>query len=269
MPFSPYLRRWKLVPDGEPVHTHSSDLLPVRFGDQAAMLKLPREDEERFGGGLMLWWNGEGAARVLAHDEETGALLLERLTGSRSLVGMVEAGQDDEASRVLCAVAACLHAPRSRPLPDLVPLKTWFRALEPASRQYGGILLDSARAARALLATPQEVGVLHGDLHHENVLDGGERGWLAIDPKRLLGERGFDYANIFCNPDLPTALRPGRLARQSYIVAEAAGLDRERLLQWVLAYAGLSAAWWLEGGRDDEAGPVLAVAQLALAELDL
>jgi streptomycin 6-kinase len=43
---------------------------------------------------------------------------------------------------------------------------------------------------------------LHGDLHHENVLDFGERRWLAIDPHGLHGERFFDFANIFTNPDL-------------------------------------------------------------------
>ncbi|WP_019584818.1 aminoglycoside phosphotransferase family protein [Deinococcus apachensis] len=272
MMFGEYLRRWNLTPDGDPIHTHSSDLLPVKFAGEPAMLKLPRGAEERFGGLLMLWWNGDGAARVLDHDEATGALVLERVTGPRSLVRMVHEGQDDGASRILCAVAARLHAPRPAPLPELVPLETWFRALEPASRQYGGILVDSASAARHLLAAPQDLSVLHGDLHHENVLDGGPeaqggRGWLAIDPKRLLGERGFDHANIFCNPDLKVAAAPGRLARQAHVVAEAAGLDRGRLLQWVLAYAGLSVSWWLEDGRHDEAEPVLEVARIAAAEL--
>ncbi|GAA5511758.1 hypothetical protein Dcar01_00471 [Deinococcus carri] len=271
-PFAPYLNRWQLVPDGEALHTHSSDLLPVRAGGQPAMLKLPRGAEERRGGGLMRWWQGDGAARVLAYDEGTGALLLERLTGPRSLVQMVREGQDDEASRILCGVAARLHVPRARPLPELAPLERWFRSLEAASRQHGGMFVEAADTARQLLETPRDVGVLHGDLHHENVLDGsrleqGGRGWLAIDPHSLLGERGFDYANIFCNPDLKTATQPGRLARQSHVVAQAAGLERSRLLQWVLAYAGLSAAWWLEDGRHDEAQPVLTVAALAAAEL--
>jgi streptomycin 6-kinase len=74
-----------------------------------------------------------------------------------------------------------------------------------------------------LLATQRDVVALHGDMHHENVLRFGSRGWLAIDPKGLTGERGFDYANIFCNPDGATATMPGRLARQTRVVAEAAG----------------------------------------------
>lgn len=264
MPFAPYLTRWNLVPDGAALHTHSSDLLPVRFQGRAAMLKVARSAEEEVGHGLMVWWSGIGAAQVLAHDGP--ALLLERIEGGRSLTALAGAGQDDEASHILCRVAAQLHTPRPPPLPKLVPLETWFRALGPAARRYGGLLVDCAATARQLLDTPQEVRVLHGDLHHENVLDGGERGWLAIDPKGLTGERGFEYANIFCNPDMQAATRPGRLARQSWVVAQAAGLDRHRLLEWMLAYAGLSAAWHLEDGRSDLAAPVLEAARLAAAQ---
>jgi streptomycin 6-kinase len=123
--------------------------------------------------------------------------------------------------------------------------------------------------ADGLLQAPRDVVVLHGDIHihHRNVLDFDARGWLAIDPKRVVGERGFDYANLFCNPELETVRAPGRLARQLDVVAEAAGLERERLLQWIMAYAGLSAAWFLEDGDAESAKGDLAVAGLALREL--
>ena len=108
--------------------------------------------------------------------------------------------------------------------------------------------------------------MLHGDIHHGNVLDGEERGWLAIDPKGLFGERGFDYANIFCNPDGSIALREGRLARQLEVVSEAASLERRRMLEWILAYAGLSAAWSLTS-ETEQPEVALGVAQIAAAEL--
>jgi len=94
------------------------------------------------------------------------------------------------------------------------------------------------------------VRVLHGDIHHQNILDFGADGWLAIDPKGLLGEHYFDYANIFCNPNEETAMKPGRLERQARVISERAGLDYQRLLQWGLAYAGLSAAWHFEEGSN-------------------
>jgi streptomycin 6-kinase len=227
------------------------------------MLKIARSIEERRGNTVLVWWNGAGAARVLAHDDH--AILTERATGSRSLADMARHGHDDEASRIICGVAAKLHAARSTALSDLVPLSEWFAELAPAAASHGGVLLQAASAARDLLATQRDGCVLHGDLHHGNLLDFGTRGWLAIDPKGLIGERGFDFANIFCNPDLAVATAPGRLARQASVVAESAQLDRSRLLRWILAYAGLSAAWTLSQGGD--AMVALAVAELASAEI--
>jgi streptomycin 6-kinase len=261
--FDDCLARWGLTPDGAPIATRSSDLLPVRRAGVPVMLKIAREAEERWGGHLMSWWGGDGAARVLAQDG--AALLLERATGERSLIEMARGGRDDEASRIICKVAARLHAPRSCPPPALIPLPRWFEALEPAAARHGGILIPAAATARELLVAPQEVVVLHGNLHHGNVLEFRRRGWLAIDPKRLVGERGFDFANLFCNPDLAVARASGRLARQATVVAEAAGLDRLRLLRWILACAGLSAAWHLEDGETAEIA--LAVAGLAAAEV--
>lgn len=260
-----YLTRWRLIPDGDPVATPSSILLPVRRDGAPAMLKVAHGEEERRGAAVMVWWNDKGAARVLEHDGD--ALLMERASGSDTLIDFSQSGHDDEASRIICAAVARLHAPRKQPFPEtLVPLPRWFEALEPAAARHGGILRESAAAARQLLADPREIVVLHGDVHHGNILDFGERGWLAIDPKGLLGERGFDYANTFCNPDDDIATAPGRLARQASIVAEAANLDRTRLLQWILAYAGLSAAWSMEDGGDPDLA--LRVAQIAAAELN-
>lgn len=262
--FKKYMAKWELIPDGEPFITQSSMFLPALYKNIPAMLKIALVSEEQAGGQLMVWWNGQGAARILAHDRN--AFLMERAIGEKSLVTMAKHHQDDESSRIICEVVARLHAPNNKSLPPtLVPLSVWFRSLESASEQYGGMFAQAAASAHDLFKEPQEIVVLHGDIHHANILDFGKRGWLAIDPKGLLGERGFDFANIFCNPDKDIATKPGRLEHQATIVAEAAGLDRTRLLQWILAYAGLSAAWHLEDKSDPEIA--IAVAEIALAAL--
>jgi streptomycin 6-kinase len=259
-----YLARWRLTPDGTPLTTRTSILLPVRHDGMPAMLKIATEAEELRGVQLMVWWQGEGAARVLAHDGD--ALLMERAMGEGSLVQRARNDRDDETSRLICDVAARLHAPRDRPAPQfLVPLTRWFAELEPAAGRYGGLLNLAASTARELLETSQDIVVLHGDIHHGNILDFGSRGWLAIDPKGLVGERGFDFVNLLRNPDAQIALAPGRFSRQVTVIAEAAGLDRVRLLKWTLAFTGLSAAWILADGNTPELD--LAVAELALAEL--
>ena len=261
-----YLDRWHLARDGDPVETRSSLLLTVRRDGLPAMLKIAKEAEERRVAETMAWWDGDGAARVLAHDGD--ALLMERAMGPGSLAAMARGGDDELATRILCGAAAALHAPRGRPVPSsLVPLPAWFRALEPGAARHGGLLERAAATARGLFAAPWErdMAVLHGDIHHGNVLDFGARGWLAIDPKGLWGERTFDFVNILRNPDDDTAKEPGRFARQVRLIAATAGLDRVRLLQWTLAFSGLSAVWVMEDG--DDPWPDLRIAGLAAAEL--
>lgn len=261
--FDAYLDRWSLTRDGDPIATHSSDLLPVGSGNIPAMLKVARNEEDRRGAGLMSWWDGNGAARVLAHDGD--AILLERATGRRSLTDMAREGQDDAASGIICGVAMTLHAHRGSPPANLIPLSEWYAELPRVAGADTGIFTQASSTAAELLSSPQDRCVLHGDLHHGNVLDFGARGWLTIDPKGLVGERGFDFANILCNPDLGIATSPGRLVRQITVVAEAAQLDPARLLRWDFAYAALSAAWTIGEHRD----PTLAltIAHMAAAEI--
>jgi len=266
--FKPYLDRWLLQPDGDPIATNAANLLPVLHGGETAMLKVAHEADEIFGAAMMDWWQGNGAARVIAQDG--AAMLMERAAGNRSLVEMVRAGDDDAATTIICTAAARLHRPRPQPLPPLKPLEAWFAALEPGAAKYGGIVGAAHRAFKALMAEPCDVAVLHGDLHHENVLDfGSDRGWLAIDPKGLHGDRGYDFANIVCNPerDFGIVTSPRRIVRQVGIIAKQARYDRRRLMLWLLAYCGLSAAWILDDG--DSPSLEFAVAGTVVAELGL
>lgn len=262
--FAAYLTRWGLVPDGAPIVTRAARLLPVRRGDEPAMLKVATDPDERHGHILLRWWAGDGAARLLAADDT--ALLLERATGSRSLAELARSGHDDEATIALCDAIAALHRPRPTPIPaGLVDLPTWFSALGPGARRHGGLLREALATASRLLADLRDVRPLHGDLHHDNVLDFGARGWLAIDPKHLLGDPAFDYAVVFANPDMaggpPLAVHERVFHRRLELVTQRSGIARARLLDWLLAWSGLSAAWILADGDAPEID--LRIAELA------
>jgi streptomycin 6-kinase len=214
------------------------------------MLKVARIPDEQAGYRLMSWWSGQGAAKVFAAAD--GALLMERGLGPGDLAQMARAGHDDEACRILCRTASRLHAPRAQRPPELHPLDRWFQPLFDLAPGHS-VLAPSAALARTLLTDPRDIRPLHGDLHHENVLDFADRCWLAIDPHGLLGERTFDFANIFTNPDLgdpavPVATLPGRLEARLGIVVEETGVEARRILEWVLAWTGLSAAWFIGDG---------------------
>ncbi len=136
--FDNWLVRWNLAQDGEAIMTgqSSSLLLPVLRDGTRAILKIAVDEEEIRGGDVMDWYAGDGAAKVLAH--EGPALLLERLSGPRDLTTMARSGHDDEATEIICAVVARLHAPKER-----APPKSSFR------REYGFASLIQPRIGTA------------------------------------------------------------------------------------------------------------------------
>ncbi|VEF68272.1 hypothetical protein SB00175_05010 [Klebsiella oxytoca] len=174
--YTHWLNLWNLIPDGSPFKTHTSLLLPVRTAkdDTQAMLKITQDSDEKRGSSLMAWWGGNGAAQVIAFDNE--AILLVRATSSASLTNMSREGQDTEACRILCERANKLHKSPKKPLPQLTSLQEWFYPLKSAASRYGGSLVISSGYADELLETPQDVVALHGDLHHDNVLHFGTPG---------------------------------------------------------------------------------------------
>jgi len=261
-----WCERWDLIPDGAAFSTPytRSLLMPVRQANRAAMLKVAGGPDEDRGAKLMAWWRGEGAAEVLRY--ETPALLLERAADAEALSRLAFEGSDDAATAVLCATIAELHRPRERaPLAELAPLTQWFLALRQAATQ-GGLFAQAWALAEPLLVSAQDIVSLHGDVTHGNVLDFGEAGWLAIDPKGLIGERGYDYANLFRGPTL-SVVTPDRFRRQLDLTARLSGLDRARLHRWVISHGALSAAWTAAEGAS--AARSLDFVDLALAQLDL
>src|SRR5262249_6665125 len=169
--FGHYLEHWNLAPDGEPIITPTSRLLPVRAAGVPAILKIADPDEEQIGNQLMIWWNGHGSARVMAHWEN--AILIERGTDGASLADVVSKQGDDEASGVICSVLAKIHAPRGLPPPALPSLAEWFEPPGRAADAQPGIHRVAATNASNLPASQRDVVVLHGDMHHRNVLNFG------------------------------------------------------------------------------------------------
>ncbi|RII86465.1 streptomycin phosphotransferase, partial [Clavibacter californiensis] len=165
--------------------------------------------------------------------------------------------RDDRATRILARAAARLHlVPLDATMvAEAVPLTVWFRELLEPVRPLPRPLDRGAGVARELLAGSGPGVVLHGDVHHGNVMrfgdgngdddrdDSDSDAWRAIDPKALVGDPGFDTANVLANPTPAIALRPGRLARRARVVAEETGADLDAVLAWTEAWCALSAAW--------------------------
>ena len=259
--------QWELTPTGDGFSTPSSHLQPVSRRGERAMLKVARIEEEANGCRLLAWWNGHGAAPIFEHDDQAVVLAW----GGDSLATLSTSGSDELATRILCDVAAQLHAVSRQTFADrpagLIPFDEWFRSLFERAGTPGFYARSAALARRLMNETePSDLVVLHGDLHHGNVLDFGERGWLAIDPKYLVGHRVFDYTNILCNPD--RALAEAQFDRRIELITELAGIDETALLQWTVAWTGLSASWFAADGATDDEERALGIGALAEARLN-
>jgi streptomycin 6-kinase len=240
----------ELEPPFEPAHI--SLVVPVRCEDgSAAVLKVnfPEPESEREADALACW-DGAGAARLLGRDDERRALLVERCLPGSSLWDVEEDEANEIAAGVLVQLWAAPPTAGFRPLVD--EAARWADGLlaswEEAGRPFERTLLERAVEFIRTDASGEDAVLLHQDLHGGNILR-SERGWLAIDPKPLVGERAFDVASLLRDrrDDLARDPDPAtRVQRRVDFYSERLQLDRERVRGWGIAHA---LAWGFEGGR--------------------
>ncbi|MER6016428.1 aminoglycoside phosphotransferase family protein [Streptomyces bluensis] len=245
-----FLDRWELRVDGPSMYGMSALVLPVvRRDGTPAVLKLQLLDEESVGEPVALRvWDGDGAVRLLDHDEATGTILLERLDPARMLSHVPDTR---EAVLVIARLLAHLTSfPAPEGMPRLADIAAAMvdetpRALEqvedPTARR---LLADCAAAVREVLDEPGD-RLLHWDLHDENVLASERAPWLAIDPKPLAGDPGFDLW-----PALDNRFDPDELAWRFDAMTDVLSLDRARARAWTLGRVLQNCLWDIEDGRD-------------------
>lgn len=255
-PLAGALERWSLSRPILVIETATSWIYRVEQEDRSpAALKLLRphaEEEERRGSQLLRWYDGRGAAKVFALASD--AVLMEWIEGG-SLGELVHADRDGEATSLLCEVVSQLHASRSAELPSLQPLGERFGALFGTDltawpQEAVPSVVRAIGIAEEVLSEPGPVVPLHGDLHHDNILFAGDR-WLAIDPKGLIGNAAYEYANSFQNPvgAERLVLSLSRVERHADALATRTDIPRASLLRWATAHTALSGAWHVQDGR--------------------
>ncbi|TWP49273.1 aminoglycoside/hydroxyurea antibiotic resistance kinase [Lentzea tibetensis] len=237
--------RWRLTPDGELMNGFCAVVLPVRQADgHPAVLKLTWIDEETEHEALALkLWDGKGVVRLLDHDPELGALLLERLDHSYSL-------HDAPIEEAIDVVGGLIRTLR-------IPAPAEVRRVEPEIADHPAVpakLLDAAREIGEELVKSQGDTLVNEDLHYENVLRGGREPWLMIDPKPVSGDPEWAVIPLLWNRFSELDSERGLSDRFAAICA-AGDLDPERALGWTLHRAVSNWIWCLE--EDPEAEDVL------------
>ncbi|MER5933822.1 aminoglycoside phosphotransferase family protein [Streptomyces sp. NPDC002054] len=264
-----FLERWELRPSGPAMHGVAALVLPVDRADGTpAALKLQPVDEETAGEPAALRaWGGQGCVRLLEHDEATGTLLLERLDERRHL-SAVAAADPRRAVQVIAELLARLTAvpapPGMRGLGDMAAglLAAVPEAVGklPDGRERE-LLLDCAAALREVAGEPGD-RLLHWDLHFDNVLAGGREPWLAIDPKPLAGDPGFDLM-----PAIRNRFDHDEVRWRFDLLTEVLGLDRERARGWTLGRVLQNCLWDIADATVADGAYELDGEQLAVAEL--
>jgi streptomycin 6-kinase len=257
-----YLSAWDLSDPRLLSQTMTSHIYTVVYDGEVVVLKLlsASEKDEQRGALALSYFDGRGAVRLLHYDD--GAQLMEYASGY-ALVTLVEHGKDEEATHIIAQIIKQLHSvPQDTPKDGLVMLHRWFDALfvkAAADRHVGieSIFARGATLAEQLLTDQQEIRVLHGDIHHYNIQH-SPRGWLAFDPKGVVGERTYDCANTLCNPVMPELVHnETRLLNNAAILADALELERARVLAFTYVYACLNASWWTQLRHRKEAEDIV------------
>ncbi|MFD5828676.1 aminoglycoside phosphotransferase family protein [Lentzea sp. NPDC060358] len=233
--------RWRLTPDGPLMHGFCAVVLPVRLADgHPAVLKLTWVDAETEHEPLALrLYDGNGAVRLLGHDAELGALLLERLD-RHSL-------DDEPVDLAIGVLGELLRRHRGITAPAEVRR---FRDTLPADHPVvGRRLLDAAREAGT---RPMGTTLVNEDLHYQNVLRGDREPWLVIDPKPLSGDPEYSVIPLLWNRFGELAGDRG-LTGRFLAVCDAGELDAEKARGWTLQRAVANWIWCLREGVDDMA----------------
>lgn len=205
----------------------------------------------------------EGCVELVDADPDQGIVILERLFPGETIHAL-SFENDDEATRIAASVMTKLW----RPLPaehNFPTVERWSRGLQRLRDEHNGAtgplpahLVERAEGIyRELFASAPPPVLLHGDLHHENILSATRAPYLAIDPKGVAGEPAYEVGPLFYNPQPEIFHQPNLarvLKRRLDVLAEYLPIDRERLLACAFAHSVLSAAWSVEENDSSEGG---------------
>jgi streptomycin 6-kinase len=249
------LHAWNVVSESR-LETQSSVILHGTSSGQPVVVKVVKRvgDDEWQSGAVVHSFGGRGMVR--ARDFVDGAVLLERLEPGYSLESVLDDLGDDGATTVLGDVIAAF-SPDSMTgsVPTARTLGEAFRRLEAGGQN--ALPRDLVQASREtyemLCDTEANPRLLHGDLQHFNVLFDARRGWIAIDPKGLMGEPEYEIGAMLRNPgDRPELFATRRVVeRRVSRIATRLGLDADRIVAWAFAQSVLSAVWAWEDGSPD------------------
>lgn len=254
-----FAQRWDLGPVEFLTQTACGHIYKTNRAGKPLILKIYTEigaEDEKHGAKLLELCKGKGAVEVIEKDDQ--AVLLEYCDGMH-LEELVEQGRDEEATQIIVQTLNKIHKIKPPDASGFTPLSERFSALfDIVLENKGSLFRKAAAIAEDLLENQSEICLLHGDMHHNNILHSSERGWLAIDPKGLVGDRAYDFANTFYNPGAgpgqtpPLAFSKSRFECQLDIISGQTNIKSEKLIHYAFAHGALSASWSITDNQNPD-----------------
>ncbi|WP_391209395.1 aminoglycoside phosphotransferase family protein [Psychrobacillus sp. L4] len=246
-----YLEKWNLRSDG-PVDNLSYNYVLKVIDEKGsrAILKLGVANYD-FANEIrtLRAYNGKGCVKLIKADSENGVMLLEHLQPGTMLTEVEEQLAVKTFAHVWTAIRKTVEENADHP-----SIADWMKAFDRYQDKYqtneGPIpnhFVFLARTYFVEIANSTESNdLLHGDLHHENILYSTNYGWLAIDPKGVIGDKYFDFISFLTN-QLFNKLNPRQLLEKRVtLLCEELQLNKERLIKAAVAMSTLYACWGVE-----------------------
>ena len=217
---------------------------------------------------LKIYQMRAGAVRLLDWDLEKGALLLERILPGRDLTSLSDYRK---ATQIAGRAMINLHTPAPQGN-DFPTMEKWCQGFARYQQHHihrtgplpNRLCADASDLAGDLLSSGEKRYLLHGDLHHGNLLLKGPDTWVVIDPKGVIGEFACEIGPYLCNP-VPSLIQRPELAKimgnRLHILGEITGLDKKRMAAWSFCRAVLAAIWSVEEG-ENQANYWIAIAEI-------
>ena len=214
-------------------------VLKIGFGEKKSVIFSEAE--------FLKLLDGNGAVKLLRFDKNYCALLLERLIPGENLKRICQTN-DEQATRIAIEVIQRLRCkpPETGAFPAL---ENWMNGLQTAEKvNFAPRLVAKARNYFEELSDASEQNLLlHGDLHHENILSAEREAFLAIDPKGVIGDIGYEIGVFLNNQRRLIRTRQNLshiLPRCVEQFARSFEIEPQKLRKWAFAQAVLS-AWWV------------------------
>jgi streptomycin 6-kinase len=260
-----FLAKWSLTPNGNFSSQMSFNfVLPVVDANHVdAVLKIgPHLKGRAKESNALRLYQGHGAVRLLNFHEADGVSLIELAVPGNELKDFDLQTRNVEATEIAASLIQQLHSQQFQTQPTgFTHISIWGLGFEKFLRENcrgvnipSDLVLKADSIYKDLVQTSVQETLIHGDLHHSNILKATRQPWLAIDPKGVWGDPAFEVGAFLRNPGSELSAAPNLeklLLERLQIFQRRLGFDLRRIWGWSFSQCVLAAIWSVEDGQQE------------------